>query len=735
MFRRLVARTFAQRHAEEIASACSPYQYALSTRAGTECVAPALQASTALDPGLTILSVDGIGAFDNISRAAMLEGLRVLPGASEALPFVRCFYGRQSHYLWTDDNGVANDILQSEREEQGDPLMSLLYALGQHPSLLAMQEHMQEGEKLYAFLDDVYITCQPHRVRILYDALQQCLWNHSRIRINLGKTKIWNRGGIRPANCEDMVDSNNVPAWRGDHALPTDVQGIKILGTPIGHSDFVTSTMNEVSSEHARFLERIPEMPDLQAAWLLLSHCAASRANYYLRALPLSGSLRFANRHDGDLRACLSRMLDVDIEADSYQGEVMQLPLRLGGLGLRSALRTRAASSWASWADGISMIRERNPSTARDIMQTLNSGQGDIPQVLGDLNECRDTLHNEGFTLLPTWEEIANGVRPPASDPNATEPGEWAHGWQYHAASARETFHREASVMATASFAQRALLRSQSGPASGAHLSSIPTSDLIAFSSQCFKVLLLRRLRLRVPASSRHCRCGGQLDPLGDHRTACPRAGVLGPRGFALEAAAARISREAGARVVNNCFLRDLNLDVPPEDGRRLEVVANNLPLWNGAQLAIDTTLVSPLRGNGTHMPNTHAFDGLAARRARRRKENTYPELLRQNGRVRLVVLALETGGRWSQESIDFITKLAQARARSAPLAMCSSVAGGWNRRWINLFACASQRSVALSLLELPAGQGHCLDGHAPFLGDILADDCRSDGPSVSRLQ
>ena len=35
-------------------------------------------------------------------------------------------------------------------------------------------------------------------------------------------------------------------------------------------------------------------------------------------------------------------------------------------------------------------------------------------------------------------------------------------------------------------------------------------------------------------------------------------------------------------------------------DGRRLEIVADGLTLWRGAQLAIDTTMVSPLRKNGT---------------------------------------------------------------------------------------------------------------------------------------
>ena len=77
------------------------------------------------------------------------------------------------------------------------------------------------------------------------------------------------------------------------------------------------------------------------------------------------------------------------------------------------------------------------------------------------------------------------------------------------------------------------------------------------------------------------------------------RAGVLGPRSVPLKHTTARICREAGARVAENVLLRDLNLDAPVLDDRRLEVVANALPIWGGAQVAVDTTLVSPVRADG----------------------------------------------------------------------------------------------------------------------------------------
>ena len=66
--------------------ATAPYQYALSTRAGCECIAHTLQGLTELHPEATVTSIDGIGAFDLISRESMLTRLRDVSGGSEVLP-------------------------------------------------------------------------------------------------------------------------------------------------------------------------------------------------------------------------------------------------------------------------------------------------------------------------------------------------------------------------------------------------------------------------------------------------------------------------------------------------------------------------------------------------------------------------------------------------------------------------------------------------------------------------
>ena len=83
----------------------APFQYALSTKAGCEYVSHILQSMTDLDPDLTITSIDGVGAYDLITRNAMLEGLLQMDGGNLIIPFVRMFYGSPSTYLWEDEDG------------------------------------------------------------------------------------------------------------------------------------------------------------------------------------------------------------------------------------------------------------------------------------------------------------------------------------------------------------------------------------------------------------------------------------------------------------------------------------------------------------------------------------------------------------------------------------------------------------------------------------------------------
>ena len=73
-----------------------------------------------------------------------------------------------------------------------------------------------------------------------------------------------------------------------------------------------------------------------------------------------------------------------------------------------------------------------------------------------------------------------------------------------------------------------------------------------------------------------------------------------------------------------NVLVWDMDIGVfNPLDTRRLEVVVDGLPLFRGAQIAVDTTLVCPLTREGRARPRCANVSGAAITAARRRKENS----------------------------------------------------------------------------------------------------------------
>ena len=226
--------------------------------------------------------------------------------------------------MWIDGSkrlaGETHTIQQGEGGEQGDALMPLLFSLGQQRALRAIAGELQAGERVFASLDDLHVSCPPARVAAIHRLMRIELWRHSKISVHHGKTKLWNKACVLHSGVEEFqqlassVDEEAV-VWRGNPQLQTSRQGIQILGTPIGHEDFVKTQLMARRTDHDVLLDRIPAIPDLQAAWLLLSYGASARANFVLRIVrpELAGILCFARRsnlevpHDDSRSAGVSR--------------------------------------------------------------------------------------------------------------------------------------------------------------------------------------------------------------------------------------------------------------------------------------------------------------------------------------------------------------------------------------------------------------------------------------------
>ena len=110
-------------------------------------------------------------------------------------------------------------------------------------------------------------------------------------------------------------------------------------------------------------------------------------------------------------------------------------------------------------------------------------------------------------------------------------------------------------------------------------------------------------------------------------------------------------------------------------------------------------------------------------------KGRRYPALVHST-RCRLVVLAGEVGGRWSETTVRFIEALAKHRSKTAQRRLHKSTQLAWEHRWWGMLAVAAQDSLAATLLDDAPHLLHGWEGAGPSLGELL----HAEAPTPSRL-
>ena len=117
------------------------------------------------------------------------------------------------------------------------------------PALQAMKSELLPTELLFAFLDEIYVLCRPERVTAVHQIVASHLESHCGIRCHLGKTKVYNKAGVTPPGMEELQrqaeeQGSTERIWVGDQTLPTEQQGVVLLGSPIGTLAFAESQRN-----------------------------------------------------------------------------------------------------------------------------------------------------------------------------------------------------------------------------------------------------------------------------------------------------------------------------------------------------------------------------------------------------------------------------------------------------------------------------------------------------------
>ena len=142
---------------------------------------------------------------------------------------------------------------------------------------------------------------------------------------------------------------------------------------------------------------------------------------------------------------------------------------------------------------------------------------------------------------------------------------------------------------------------------------------------------------------------------------------------------------------------------------------------FQGARLAVDVTVRSAPTANGFACVGAATTGGVVLARARGDKERKYHEPLAGES-CRLVVVGIETGGRWGGEAANFVSDLAGVRAQSAPPLLRGSAFFAWKKWWMRMLSVSCGRSFASSLVSARADALDGQDGFAPDLADLFAE-------------
>ena len=302
---------------------------------------------------------------------------------------------------------------------------------------------------MFAFLDDVYVAETREKAKDAFQVVAGEIEAHAGVKTHLGKLSAWSRrSGPAPADIAHL----GATVWIANN--PAAENGIMVLGTPVGHPEYIAAQGKERMQTEQQLLDKLRQMDDPTCAWPVLLWSAVPRANHILRNVHPELCASYAEAHDQAIWDCFCSLAGAESESSEWLAKrIASMPGSLGGLGLISAARTSRPAYWAAWVDTLPVLAKRLPTFTGRILDGFR-GRGPATPSATAAATIRDTLVAHGARDIPSWDEAAAGAEAPAqtvdeedfeADDVAFDLG-FQRRWQRHACSILEPIRREQHV-------------------------------------------------------------------------------------------------------------------------------------------------------------------------------------------------------------------------------------------------------------------------------------------------
>ena len=167
---------------------------------------------------------------------------------------------------------------------------------------------------------------------------------------------------LNRAKCEVIGQSTTTKTQliaRGIDLREVELKDAILLGSPLLPGEGVDAAIAAKREELETLANRLPLMPAHDSLFLLRNVVTTARLLYTLRTAPCSGSVELI-RYDDLLRSTLSATLNIELLDDGWLQA--SLPVRWGGLGVRSAVSLAAPAYLASAAGTLDRVLSILPS-------------------------------------------------------------------------------------------------------------------------------------------------------------------------------------------------------------------------------------------------------------------------------------------------------------------------------------------------------------------------------------
>ena len=584
----LVAKCAGSRFLHSIGSSMAPLQLGCGIPQGCKAAVHAAQMYIQdLPSSHVLLKLDFQNAFNTLRQDCMLNVVR--ESAQELYHFIHSAYEKPSNLFCG-----GQVIHSSEGIQQGDPLGCFLFCLTIHPLVKSLQSELR-----IFYVDDG--TLGGHKDEVLQD-LQRVESEAAKLGLQLNRHKselICDDIGIREAMMEEVPGLQTVK-----------LEEAEILGAPLGKS--VNDSIQR-KAEKLRLMGDRLQLLQSQDALLLLRHSfVIPKVMHILRSSPCFSSPQL-KVFDDALRDILGDIINARID-DSAWAQA-SLPVRSGGIGIRSAVQLAPSAFLASAAGCTGLI------------------QGILPPRLQGIPEPYIKLG------LNYWSQKHEQPPPPPSSAHQQK------AWDAPVIEASyETLFETASEPRT-----RARLLAVASRGAGVWLNALPVAPLgLRMDNETTRIAVGLHPGLPLCRPHQCLQCGSEVDQLGTHGLSCRYS-------------QGRHSRHAA---VNDLVKRSLDAAQIPShlkpvglyrsDGKRPDG-ASVLP-WRGGKILIwDATCICPDTFASSYEPLATREAGAVAAEAEYRKRQKYANL---DGNHFFVPVAVETLGVIGPESESFLRDL-----------------------------------------------------------------------------